>query len=321
MGLVLAILITRPKAGRFIPFCLISTALFLLLAPSLSLGREQASASSACTTQAGLWSQRLVAENCLRPLPTPSKYNTAPSCPVSAQDPLCGPWTVPADSHNRYAADTGACEYWSYEKRPDIVDDFKYNAPSNAHQSGTDDPVDLLVMAHWEGLAIDGTPQVGDLAIWSPQQAESTGGHVAYVEAVQSGGIVTTGINLTKWLGQGYTEFLSNQPWSLQNETAGWQGLTFIHRYDASSAPRGGPQWGTWPSATGGGHRHHHSRPEESSHLHVVKVHRVGRRVTSISTIRKMERRPWGRRSLFQAKVMFWSRSGTERMRLPVAAK
>jgi hypothetical protein len=30
---------------------------------------------------------------------------------------------------------------------------------------------------------------------------------------------------------------------------------------------------------------------------------------------------PKGRRQKCQAKVMFWSRSGTERMRLPVAAK
>ncbi|MGY4471537.1 hypothetical protein ACVWWK_007246 [Bradyrhizobium sp. LB9.1b] len=38
--------------------------------------------------------------------------------------------------------------------------------------------------------------------------------------------------------------------------------------------------------------------------------------------IRKMLRRPWWPPQLSsQAKVMFWSRSGTERMRLPVAAK
>jgi hypothetical protein len=36
----------------------------------------------------------------------------------------------------------------------------------------------------------------------------------------------------------------------------------------------------------------------------------------------KILRRPsWPPQRLFQAKVMFWSRSGTERMRFPVAAK
>ena len=52
------------------------------------------------------------------------------------------------------------------------------------------------------------------------------------------------------------------------------------------------------------------------------RVIRVTARNVSIGVIRKAVRRPaWGRRMPCQAKVMLWSLKGTERMRLPVAAK
>ena len=47
----------------------------------------------------------------------------------------------------------------------------------------------------------------------------------------------------------------------------------------------------------------------------------TGRVVIGIIQTKMLRRPSWPPQRFLYAKVMFWSRSGTERMRLPVAAK
>jgi surface antigen len=155
---------------------------------------------------------------CAYTLPlTPSTYNTTPSGP--------GPWTVPTDPCNTegrgYSNIYENCAYWGAEKRPDIwtraVWIYGYTvAPTGAW--------DIELDAAEAGFSIDHTPQVGDLVAWPPnavmgtdsnggQWTASPGGHVAYVEAVNSASTITVSeMGVDSDPVGGYTSVLTYNP-------------------------------------------------------------------------------------------------------------
>jgi surface antigen len=135
------------------------------------------------------------AKHCSSPSSTgtePSPYNTTPPGP--------GPWQVPVDPCNtesRGGANGsfyGNCAYWAAEKRPDIwvnaVWIYGYPvAPGGAWNIELD--------AEKAGYPIDHNPQPGDVVAWPPnammgseadgtKSIASSGGHVAFVESVDS---------------------------------------------------------------------------------------------------------------------------------------
>jgi surface antigen len=75
----------------------------------------------------------------------------------------------------------GQCVDWAYLKRPDIYDE-RFSADPNTNW----DADTWAGHAEAEGLAVDGSPRVGDIAVW-PQSYGSPGA-VAYVEAVEGNG-------------------------------------------------------------------------------------------------------------------------------------
>ena len=125
-------------------------------------------------------------------LPLPDVYNTTPVSlnSVSATAPLSGAWNVPVDPSN--TEEYGQCTYWAAEKRPDIEHNAisKYGYPQydrGAFNWNSD--------AALAGYRIDHTPAAGDVAVYPPnytysvdggEEVAGPGGHVAYVERVNS---------------------------------------------------------------------------------------------------------------------------------------
>ena len=130
--------------------------------------------------------------------PPATKYNRTPAG--------SGPWQVPLDPCNYEARANGYssveyddCVYWAAEKRPDVfygpVNKYGYKvAPYGAWN--------IAIDAKKAGYSVNHAPKVGDIAAWksdammgqSPGDSTwyqaSSGGHVAYVEAV-SGDVIT----------------------------------------------------------------------------------------------------------------------------------
>jgi surface antigen len=132
---------------------------------------------------------------------TPSAYNTTPPGEL---------WQVPKDpcntegrSGNEYYEN---CAYWAAEKRPDIwveaVWKYGYSQPPGGAWN-------IELDARRAGFPIDHVPAAGDVAAWPSDGAmgavvpfpgaqenawetwtASPGGHVAYVEAAEPGGII-----------------------------------------------------------------------------------------------------------------------------------
>jgi surface antigen len=87
---------------------------------------------------------------------------------------------------------SGSCTAWAEHERPDIW-----------YHQAADDPLGMdwdawtwTEHAEAEGLAVSGTPQAGDIAVWQPG-AGDTGpdGHVAYVEGVEGGQVTLSEMN------------------------------------------------------------------------------------------------------------------------------
>ncbi len=127
-------------------------------------------------------------------LPAPDQYNTTPTCPVTVQAPNCG-WTspFPLDASNPYAREmpkgpglafSQICAFWVWERRPDLT----FNVTSAGVQSN----------AVADGASVTtGVPAVADAAVWGPSmtgpdgvELSGSGGHVAYVEAVNADGSI-----------------------------------------------------------------------------------------------------------------------------------
>ena len=127
-------------------------------------------------------------------LPIPSPYNTTPVALdlVSTSAPLDGPWDVPHDPNN--IEEYGQCTYWAAEKRPDIAHDVEYVYGYSQYHGAFDWEAD----AAEAGYPIDHAPQAGDIAASPPGYTftasggttwtAGTGGHVSYVERVNSDG-------------------------------------------------------------------------------------------------------------------------------------
>lgn len=226
-----------------------------------------------------------------RALPAPSKYNTAPSCPVSADHPVCGPWNVPVDQSNPFGADDyGQCPYWAVELRPDVFQ----NSQDHVTISWAGGEA-WVTNAQKEGLAVDGSPQVGDIAVWSEAQANASGstGHVAYVAAVNSdGSIVITEMN--RFANQGDTAWVPRTPVA----DGGWQGLQFIHRTY------------TPPSHTGSGNGSGHSASgPQAPHLKLVSKRHFGAMISVVVSVAPGAR---GKLTLYVANRSYRSKQSTD---------
>ena len=81
----------------------------------------------------------------------------------------------------------GQCVDWAYLKRPDIYDDRSPDDPNTNWDAYT-----WPAHAEAEGLAVDSSPRVGDIAVWSPALTPDPAGGVAYVEAVEGDGASVT---------------------------------------------------------------------------------------------------------------------------------
>lgn len=101
---------------------------------------------------------------------------------------------------------SGQCTVWAGYKRPDL------GIYGDAHT--WDDEARSM------GFLVDGTPQVGDIAVWEAgNYGASSLGHVAYVEVVEPGG--TIHVSEFNWaVFEGYGERSGISP----------AGLEFIHR-------------------------------------------------------------------------------------------
>lgn len=118
----------------------------------------------------------------------------------------------------------GQCTAWAYAKRPDIYDN---RAPTDTNTDWNADAWVAHALA--EGLAVDGTPRVGDIAAWP--QSFGPPGHVAYVEAVESNGAITISEMNTSGLPPGdYRSDSEGHTYEVETieEPAGL-GLEFIH--------------------------------------------------------------------------------------------
>jgi hypothetical protein len=118
----------------------------------------------------------------------------------------------------------GQCTAWAYAKRPDVFDN---RAPTDTN---TDWNADTWVAhAQAEGLVVDGTPRVGDIAAWP--QSFGPPGHVSYVEAVEGSGSITISEMNTSGLPPGdYHSDPEGHTYEVETleEPAGL-GLEFIH--------------------------------------------------------------------------------------------
>lgn len=106
--------------------------------------------------------------------PTPTRGELAPALPASLMLPS-GAVMFPLSA--------GQCTSWAYFKRPDIYDNRASTDPSTDWSADT-----WAGHALAEGLAVDGSPRVGDIAAWP--QSFGPPGHLAYVEAVEAGGAI-----------------------------------------------------------------------------------------------------------------------------------
>lgn len=140
----------------------------------------------------------------------PSIYNTTPPGP--------GPWQVPADPCNTEGKGLSSiytnCAYWASEKRPDVWVNavWIYGYPPG------DGAWAIKLDAEKAGYEVSHSPEAGDLIVWKGGEAmgkyvggyaegaigtaggpNGEGGHVAYVEKVDSPGVIT--ISQMGWVG------------------------------------------------------------------------------------------------------------------------
>lgn len=120
-----------------------------------------------------------------------SKYNRTPKGP--------GPWQVPLDPCNTEGAGAATtpydnCAYWAAEKRPDIWVNAVWKYGYSAAHPGA---WRIRVDAKRAGYVVNHHPSAGAIAAWGRSAAMGTGGgdviytasaggHVAYVEKVDS---------------------------------------------------------------------------------------------------------------------------------------
>ena len=160
-------------------------------------------------------------------LPSPNQYNTTP-VPldlVSLEAPLSGSWDVPLDPDN--IEEYGQCTYWAAEKRPDLAYEVEYVYGYPQYHGAFDWKVDAVTA----GYPVDQTPEVGDLAALPPGYAYTdsagttwtagSGGHLAYVEQINSDG--------------SFVVSEMNAGWPLHGDIAlvpamAAQGMYFIHQ-------------------------------------------------------------------------------------------
>ena len=81
-----------------------------------------------------------------------------------------------------FSLESGSCTDWGYFKRPDIYND----------RSSSDTNPDWYAWtwaehARAEGLRVDTSPEVGAIEVWPISERSPVTGHVAYVEALESG--------------------------------------------------------------------------------------------------------------------------------------
>jgi surface antigen len=202
-------------------------------------------------------------------IPAPNQFNTAPHCrPNSTHEydgTFCGPWTVPLDPANPFADSYGECVYWAIEKRPDIWSNRSTHDPD----PGNWDAWSWAQHAQAEGLSVSRTPQAGDVAVWSQAQAGNATGHVAYVEALNTGQRITIS-EMNHYFGTrgGDTEILAPV-----QVPVGWHGLEFIHLSSTASEAAGrGPAMAVRPGSL---HqpvkRHHRPRPARRTRVSGMK--------------------------------------------------
>jgi surface antigen len=116
------------------------------------------------------------------PPPPPAPSCTNPwTCP-----PVNAPQLPPADQV--FVLAVGECGDWAGYKRPDIwynqaANDSPWNGASTWGEH-----------ASAEGLVVNSTPQVGDIAVW-PVSFSPPYGHVAYVESVGQNEIMVSEMN------------------------------------------------------------------------------------------------------------------------------
>ncbi len=204
-------------------------------------------------------------------IPAPNQYNTALHCrPNSTHEyvgTFCGPWTVPLDPANPFADSYGECVYWAIEKRPDIWDDRSTHDPDPENW----DAWSWAQHAQAEGLSVSRTPQAGDVAVWSQAQAGTATGHVAYVEALNTGQRITVS-EMNHYFGtRGDTEILAPV-----QAPVGWRGIEFIHLSSTASEAAGqGPAMAARPGSLPQPAKRHH-RPRPVTRLRVSGMKRRG---------------------------------------------
>jgi surface antigen len=211
-------------------------------------------------------------------LPAPNQYNMTPSEPscsvqtVGAGNMYCGPWNVPFDPNGVYGDDPSAygfCEYWAAEKRPDAARaSLEYGTPDPS-LNGAVAAADWAATAEKAGYPVDNQPEVGDVVVY-PRGVDSPGGHVAYVEQVNSdGSFVISEMNV--YPRQGDIAFV---PAGVA------QDLYFIHQLPPGSGSSGGPGGSGEPPGSGSSGGHGGSGAYSSMHARISRIHRSGWRVT-----------------------------------------
>jgi surface antigen len=124
-------------------------------------------------------------------------------------------WGMTPTGHN-------CTNYAAYRLIQNGVDASYLQGQGNAYQWGG------VALSH--GIAVDGNPRVGDIAWWDRNSGGSQDGHVAYVEQVSSGYIITSEDNL-----DGDFRWARLTP-------GGYYPTGFIH---FGGAPNGGPRTAT----------------------------------------------------------------------------
>src|SRR6201986_1809022 len=113
---------------------------------------------------------------------------TVRPCPGTVSgpaSPVC--WSMTEDTSAWMALPAGSpygwgqCTYYVGLMRPDIFND---RAPPSIDPVTDWDAWTWAGHAQAEGLAVDGTPQAGDVIVWSRQAVHNDTGHVAVVDAV-----------------------------------------------------------------------------------------------------------------------------------------
>jgi len=157
----------------------------------------------------------------------------SPPQPADCTDPLnCSPINAPQmpPATQLFPLSQGECTDWADSRRPDI-----YYDQSASDANPTDwDAWTWGEHAQAEGLAVDTTPQVGDIAVW-PISSGSPFGHVAYVESVDQSTLTVSEMNApgdltVEQTPDGYTYYEST--WALSDLSAA--SVVYIHQTSAA---------------------------------------------------------------------------------------